>query len=109
MDNFNMSWDDIRNTDEYKNEWEGFTDDIEGWSRFWEKLDRERADEQIKEIPDMENKEISKIQTVIEAFSLADVIYKYYDGKKHKDDCLYAALNLIENNDIECFKNELFN
>ena len=106
-----MSWDDIQKTNAYKNEWEGFTDDTEGWEQFptsQEIYDMEQANKN-KEMPDMENKETSKIQAVIEAFSLADAIYKYYDGEKHKDDCLYAALNLVENNDIECFKNELFN
>lgn len=118
---FDMNWDDIRQTDAYKKEWkefedvddsdgwEGFTDDTEGWNRFWKKIDRERADEQMKEMHNMENKETSKIQAVTEAFSLADAVYKYYDGEKHKDDCLYAALNLIEHNDIERFTDELFN
>ena len=100
---------DWTESDNDKNEWEGFTDDAEGWRRFWEKIDRERVDERTKEMPDMENKEISKIQIARETFNLADVIYNYYEGEKHKNDCLYAALNLVENNDIECFKNELFN
>ena len=36
MRNFNVNWNDIRNTDEYKKEWEGFedTDDSNGWEEF---------------------------------------------------------------------------
>lgn len=91
--------------------WEGFTDDTEGWEQFptsQELYDMEQTKKN-KEMPDMENKETSTIQAVTEAFSLADAIYKYYDGEKHKDDCLCAALNLVENNDIERFTDELFN
>jgi hypothetical protein len=91
--------------------WEGFTDDAEGWEQFptsQEIYDMEQA-KKAEKMPNMENKEISKIQIVREAFSLADAVYKYYDGEKHKDDCLCAALNLIEHNDIECFTDELFN
>ena len=110
---FDMSWDDFSNTDAYKKEWEEFedVDDSDGWEQFptsQELYDMEQSKKK-KEMHNMENKEISKIQAVTEAFSLADAIHKYYDGEKHKDDCLCAALNLIEHNDIERFTDELFN